>query len=168
MSTKRRSNHQNVQAMRKHLTQQTTVFPQPHANSDYWHLPLPVARDWIDAPDTSLATRTQCVQMLVNRAQHLITLAPPDGQRTRVVVAITLPKLFDSQLIVFFGTAYFLTFFTRDTDFQRWTPLPPTRSFISEWDIHVPTGLMEQGYEEEINDEAYQHCGERWFIGQLQ
>jgi Protein of unknown function (DUF3916) len=52
---------------------------------------------------------------MLNAANDLRTAQRRRAVECRVVVAIDLPQLFDSQLIVFFGQEYFSRFFTRDT-----------------------------------------------------
>jgi len=171
MNTKQRGLRRKCENMVRRITEQTEVFPQPHepngVYSSYWHLHLPVAQDFIDSPKTPFGVRRLCVQTLVNRAYHLAAIAPVNDRSTRVVVAVDLPELWKSQIIVFFGTKYFDTFFNRNTETQRWTRLPQNRSLVQEWSISIPEGFSEHGYLEEINEEDYNHRGELWFIGQL-
>jgi len=62
-----------------------------------------------------------------------------------VIAAIDLPRLFDSQLIVFFGQDYFSRFFTRETPDQMWVALPPHRSLEREWSLRIPKGFLRVG-----------------------
>jgi len=86
---------------------------------------------------------------------------------TRVVVAVWTPDLWRSQMIVFFGSKYFDTFFNRNNATQRWTQLEENRSLVWEWKINLPNTFSERGYHEEINEPDFHQSGELWFIGQL-
>ena len=175
MKTKIRGLRRKCLNMVTHISEETAVFPGPHwEDAGYWHLHLPIADNLIDSAKNSFGVRRLCVQTLITRAHHLASIAPVGETSTRVVVAIDLPRLFGSQIIVFFGSDYFDTFFNRDTDSQRWTPLEANRSLVREWNLQIPSGFSEHGYHEEINDlhEAFgepdvKHSGEVWFVGQL-
>jgi hypothetical protein len=167
MKTKQRGLHRKCQDMVRRISEQTEVFPKPHQESDYWHLHLPVAYGLLDSTSTPFGVRRLCVQTLVARAKYLASIAPAGEVSTRVVVAINLPELWSSQIIVFFGSKYFDAFFNRNTEAQRWTKLPQNRSLVREWSIIPPEGFSEHGFLEEIDEEGYNHKGELWFIGQL-
>jgi hypothetical protein len=132
----------------------------------YWHAHLPLSRDFIDSPRTPRGVRRATMQALLDAADHLRLTRKTIGG-TRVVAAIDLPFLFDSQLIVFFGESHWTGFFDRRSDDQTWTKLPPSRSLAREWSLIVPRGMVEQGYREVIRDEDYEHTGEVWFVGEL-
>lgn len=75
-----------------------------------------------------------------------------------MIAAIDLPRLFDSQLIVFFGQDY-SRFFTRETSDQRWVALPPHRSLERDWSLRIPAGFSEWGFSE-TRDEDFERRGE--------
>ena len=166
MKTKERGLHRKCENMVRRITEQTQVFPWPHEGSGYWHLHLPVARNFLRATNTSFGVRRLCVQTLIDRAHHLAGIAPVSKPSTRVVVAINLPELWNSQIIVFFGSSYFDTFFQRNTTAQRWTKIAGGRSLTKDWKTQVPADFSEIGYDEEIQDEDCAHTGKIWFIGQ--
>lgn len=147
------------------IEQATRHFPQPHPNSGYWHLHLPVASGFIDSAATPHCARKLCVQILLERAFHLTTLAPPD-QLSRVVVAAALPDLWASQIIVFFSQEYFSSFFTRDSDQQKWIALNE-KSLAKKWSLALPKEFEEKGFRQEIVDEDRSFINELWFFGQL-
>lgn len=164
MKTKQRGLYRKCKNMVRLISEQTEVFPKPHQDSVSWHLHLPVFHGLVDSSSTPSGVRRLCVQTLISRAQHLASIAPTSEIQTRVVAAVSLPNLFDSQIIVFFGSKYFDKFFNRNTETQRWTRLPQNRSLVQEWRIRIPAEFSERGYLEEINEEAYNHKGELWFI----
>ncbi len=171
MKTKIRGLRRKCNNMVMQITEQTKVFPQPHEPSGiysgYWHLPLPVAQDFIDSAKAPFGVRRLCVQTLVNRAYHLAAIAPVGDTSTRVVVAVSLPNLWQSQIIVFFGSDYFDKFFSRNTATQTWTRLEGHRSLVREWKIQLPDGFSERGYHEEIDEPDFHQSGEIWFVGQI-
>lgn len=134
----------------------------------YWHAHLPVAQAFIDSPRTPGSVRRLCVQSIVEAADRLRSRQQARTIQCRVVAAVELPGLFNSQIIVFFGDDYFSSFFQRDTPEQRWTPLEPRRSLAREWTLKVPGGFVERGFEEVIAEEDYQHRGELWFFGDVE
>ncbi len=143
----------------------TKTFPNPHHKMDYWHLHLPLSQDFIDSQRTPFSVRRLCVQTCINRAHHLSLIAPVI-RKTRVVVAIFLPQIWQSQIIVFFEEDYFSTFFNRNTAAQRWIPIEST-CLSKRWSLVLPSGFSEQGYREERNDADGFYSSEVWFIGQL-
>jgi hypothetical protein len=82
-----------------------------------------------------------------------------------VIAAIDLPRLFDSQLIVFFGQDYFSRLFTRETPDQTWVALPPHRSLERERSLRIPAGFSEWGFSETLRDDDFERRGEIWFCG---
>ena len=163
---KQRGLRRKCRNMVRRITEQTATFPQPHQGASFWHLHLPVARDFISSGATPFKVRSLCAQTLINRAHHLAALAPSDGE-TRVVTAVTPQDLWDSQIIVFFGSEYFDTFFTRDSPDQKWTPLDLNRGLQRRWNLELPANFRERGYQEELNMEDFRFQQELWFIGQL-
>lgn len=146
----------------------TAKFPQEdYVGCGYWHMHLPTGPAIIDSPQTPKSVRKTCIQTLIDRAKHLSTIKPVNIVPTRVVAAISLPNLFEAQIIVFFGSTYFETFFDRDSSQQRWILLPDDRSMVKEWDLSLPNNFIERGYRQIIQDKDVSHEDEIWFIGEL-
>lgn len=157
-----------IKSMVENMYEYTEEFPEEHyEGAGYWHMHLPVAQDLIDSSNTPQSVRKLCVQTLIDRVEHLVKAKPKTEESSRVVGSIDLPNLWDSQITVFFDQSYFEEFFDRDSDEQRWIPLPPNRNIAREWGLEVPSDLKIKGYKEEIHDEDYDHVGEIWFIGEL-
>jgi hypothetical protein len=146
----------------------TTVPRDDREWCGYWHVHLPLAQTFIDSQSTPRSVRRLCIQSLVDPAARLRESQRHRSTRCRVVAAVSLPLLFDSQLIVFFGDEYWNQFFRRDTPEQRWIALAPTRSLAREWGVLLPDGFEERGYAESIADEGFQSEGERWFLGDVE
>jgi hypothetical protein len=158
---------QECEEMVRRISEATEQFPKPHLGYDFWHFHLPILPEFIDSPNTPSDIRKLCVQTLLARAHHLASIAPRNEMPTRIVVAVSLPKLASSQIIVFFGSEYFKSFFTRDRPGQVWTPLEEKRSLAREWEIQIPPGFIERGIRQEITETDFRYDGEIWFIGQL-
>ncbi len=150
----------------RRLAEVTQSFPAPHDEGGYWHLHLPTARSFIDSPRTPQSVRRECVQLLLDAASRLIALRP-SSVAAPVMVAVTTPLLFNSQLIAFFSPDCFTSFFRRVDPDQRWTPLPASRSLVREWRLLLPRSFSERGFHEHIDEEDYEHNGEIWFFGEL-
>ena len=163
---KTRGVRRRCSTLARRLAEVTQSFPAPHDGHGYWHLHLPTARSFIDSPRTPQSVRRECVQLLLDAASRLIALRP-SSIAAPVVVAVTTPFVFDSQLIAFFSPDYFASFFHRDEPDQRWTALPASRSLVREWRLSLPPSFSERGFHEHIHDEDYEHHGEIWFFGEL-
>lgn len=162
--SKPRGLRRKFRQMVRRIEAETELFP-PRDVESYWHLHLPVARTFIDSQRTPFTTRRLCVQTLIDRAHHLSRVAP-ESEDIRVVVAVTLPELWASQIIVFFGPNYFDRFFERSGDEQQWV-LIENRSLINEWQLKLPPEFQEQGYDETICEEELLFKSRIWFIGNL-
>ncbi len=93
---------------------------------------------------------------------------PDDKEKYRVVVAVELPDLWGSQIIVFKGDFYFKNFFDRNDEYQKWLLLTDDRDIQSEWGLTVTSDGQISGFKEVIADEdGYHYEGEIWFIGEL-
>ncbi|USK71037.1 DUF3916 domain-containing protein [Peribacillus asahii] len=57
---------------------------------------LPVSQDFISSSNTPIGIRKICIETLISRAEHLIKIKPMTSEKTRVVVAIDLPGLWNS------------------------------------------------------------------------
>lgn len=152
--------------MVKRIKEYTLVFPTEFYNG-YWHLHLPVHQGFIGSDKTPRKIKRLCMQTLVNRAEHLIELKPDDQEIYRVVVAIDLPGLWNSQIIVFRGDDHFKNFFNRNTEYQKWIPLSDNRNIQTEWGLTVPDSLAISGFQEVIDDEDGYYESEIWFIGEI-
>lgn len=143
------------------------VFPsEDRPGCGYWHAHLPVAQGFIDSPRTPYGVRKSCIHALVRTADRLRDRRPA-GLESRVVAAISLPNLWGSQIIVFFGTQYWSTFFDRSSPDQEWTPLPRSRSIAREYALSLPNQMVERGYREIIRDDDYESQSDISFIGEL-
>lgn len=166
--SKVRGTRRKCRAMIEAIEASAQTFPtECDAEGRYWHAHLPVDQAFIDSLKTPHWVRRQCVQSLIDATERLRSLKPKSDDPIRVVASVSLPELWDSQIIVFFDYDYFRTFFDRDSAYQTWTPLAESRSLRREWGLKMPGILTERGYHKRIRDEDYAHDGEVWFLGEL-
>lgn len=153
--------------MSQRIIEHTSSFPTDFSNG-YWHFPLPVAQAFIDSNKTPRKIKRFCIQVLLDRAVRLLHMKPNDEEKYRVVVAVGLPSLWSSQIIVFQGDAHFENFFNRNDEYQKWIRLADDRSIQREWGLSIANDLQIVGYKEIITEEELpDYEGEIWFIGEL-
>ena len=147
----------------------TETMPNPTESSlGYWHLHLPFSQDYVDSKKTPNKMRRDIMQMLISRVNYLINIKTKEQIDYRIYSIISLPNLFDSQIVVLPDKSWFDGFFERDTKEQKWIPLSLERNIVSEWDLSVPKGMDILGIREEITDEDGEKFeSEIWFVGEL-
>lgn len=151
----------------KQIEVYTATFPEDFGNG-YWHLHLPADYKFIASSRTPRRAKKLCLQAMLDGAARLVDLKPENGRTYRAVVAVDLPQLWSSQIILFEGDDYFRHFFERSGEPERWTPLPAFRSLQAEWRLSCPADWRHSGFLETIADEdGYRYEGEIWFIGEL-
>lgn len=157
-------------SLKKYLLVDTETFPEPDYDYGYTHFHLPTSQSFIDSSKTPVSVRKQCIQLMIDRIHFLIENKPNLDITTRVVALISLPDLWNSQIIVFFGDEYFSSFFDRNWEYQKWIPLPEKRSIEKEWGLSIPENMKIRGYRQEIIDEDDiddKFINELWAIGEL-
>lgn len=107
------------------------------------------------------------IKELIDSGLRLIENRPKTHADKQVVISISLPHIWDSQITIFYSPAYFNNFFDRNSPEQKWTPIKDSAHFIKSYNIQIPEKMKIQGYIEEIKDEDENSTGEVWFIGEL-
>jgi len=133
----------------------------------YWHAHLPIRRSFIHSVGLPWSVRRLCIQSLLDAALQLQLAQVSRGTSCRVVAAIDLPSLADSQLIVFFGDEQLFRFFQRQSPDQTWVALPRHRSLEREWKLRRPKGFLEWGFEETLDEDGMPQVSEVWFFGNV-
>ncbi|MBF0206263.1 MAG: DUF3916 domain-containing protein [Oligoflexia bacterium] len=145
----------------------TLNFPEENLEDGFWHIHLPVKRSFIDSAKVPFGIKRACMQSLIDRAEHLIKIKPVTESISRVVVLINLSHLWDSEIIVFFGSNHYNGFFDRNNDSQKWLPLPKDRDISIECKLLLPQNFKIRGFKEIINDDDLTYESELWFLGEL-
>ena len=150
------------------FNEMTETMPNPNEKSlGYWHLHLPFSQEYIDSKKTPNKLRRDIMQMLINRVDYLKNIKTKEQSDYRIYSIISLPNLFDSQIVVLPDKSWFDGFFERDSDEQKWITLDKHRNLIEEWNLILPSALEVRGYKEIISEDNYNYEGEIWFIGEL-
>lgn len=148
------------------IEENTMTFPTEFYNGN-WHMHLPVGQDFISSDKTPQKVKRSCIQALVDRAEYLKGLQPHGDEKYRVAVLITLPSLWNSQIIIFKGEDDFKDFFNRDSDYYKWIPLSDDRNIQTDWKLAIPDDFAITGFKEVIDDEDGYYESEIWFIGDI-
>lgn len=150
------------------ITALTKIVPNPDDSGlGYWHLHLPFHQGYIDSKKTPNTLRRDIMQLLIDRVAYMKSIKTKEQGQYRVYSVISLPHLFDSQIVVLPDDSWFDDFFERDTEEQKWIPLDEQRNIVEEWGLNSSPKLEVRGYQEIIVDDDYIHKGEIWFIGEL-
>lgn len=165
---KTRGMRRKCREMVREIYEGTNEFPcLDYDGNSFWGLKPPFARYFIESSRTPHAVRRLCVQTLIDRAAHLVRLRPPELKSARVVVVISLPEMWSSELIVFFDGEYFANFFRRTDSYQQWKRLRPDIRLTRRWNLRVPDNFLEATFYEKILDDGYRYSGIIWAIGEL-
>lgn len=150
------------------LVSTTNDFPDLE-NQLYWHLHMPCSDLLLNSPKTPSYIRSGCIKTIIERTKYLINIKPHSMRNSKVVAAISIPYLWDSQIIVFNDNEYFNSFFDRNDKHHKWLPISneDTSRFLNKWSISTTGDLEIKGYKEIICDDDYNYQGEIWFIGEL-
>jgi hypothetical protein len=150
------------------LTDLTKTMPIPNDYGlGYWHLHLPFSQECIDSKNTPNKFRRDIMQKLIVRVEHLINIKTKEQSDYCIYAIISLPNLFDSQILVIPDKSWFGGFFERNSAEQKWIPLDSERNLIKEWNLVLSSDLKVQGFKEIISDDEFNYEGEIWFIGEL-
>jgi hypothetical protein len=151
----------NVFANRlKHYTE---YFPDTEDDT-YWHIHMPCSDILLNSPKSPSFVKVGCANIIIERTKHLINIRPKSMEATKIVGVINLYNLWSSQIIIFYDTEYFNQFFQRDSEYQKWIPIPTDYKRYFLRDIK---DLSVKGFKEIIKDEDYEYNGELWFVGEL-
>jgi hypothetical protein len=150
------------------LTELTKIIPNPNEYGlGYWHLHLPFSQEYIDSKKTPNKLRRDIMQKLIERVNYLISIKTTEQSDYCIYAIISLPNLFDSQIVVLPDKSWFVGFFERNSKEQKWIPLDSDRNIIKEWNLVLSSDLKVRGFKEIISDDEINHVGEIWFIGEL-
>lgn len=148
-----------------------TYFTEP-ARKEYGYngSKTPVASNIINPPSATYEMQRRYVTLVLQAAQRLRSIKPPELAKTRVVAFVTWPKLFDSGVDVFFDPDYWNSFTTRNSADQVWTPLAVNESLSAQLNIDIPSGFIEHGYHFFNSDDSfkppYTEEGQVWFYSE--
>ena len=161
-----RGNKRKLNAFKRHLTEAVSEFPsEDYEACGYWHMHMPCSQSWIDQNTFSTRQRKECILAILEATEHLISIKR-NRKNTRVVCSISWPSLWDSQIIVFFGSDYYDRFFDRRSPEQEWTE-KPAGWLLKTFDLNIPESMTERVYLERIRDEDFESETTLVFVGEL-
>lgn len=131
---------------------------------EYEHFHVP-STPWIECPKTSRKVKTAFCKKWIEKTNEFICQKPDNLTFCKVVAVISYPKLWDSQIIIFYDEKYYKDFWNRKGPYQTWIRIEDkTRSFIKTRGIK--TWLPETGYKEIINEEDKIYKSYLWYYGE--
>ena len=114
-------------------------------------------------PKTSGKVKTAFCRKWISKTEEFICQNKENEGFCKVVGVISVPCLWDSQIIFFYDEAYYNSFWDRKGPDQTWT-LIENGSLAA--DRGIKTELTETGYVEEIIDEDYSYRDLLWFYSE--
>ena len=129
---------------------------------EHFHVPCPV---WLDMPRTSSKIKTAFCKAWIRKTEEILKAKPKNFEFCKVVCAICIPYVRDSQIIIFYNQKYYETFWNRHGDYQNWSKIPDGRSLMKE--RNIVTDLKEYGFKEILTDEDYTSVSQIWFYGEV-
>ena len=136
-----------------------------HANEykfEHFHVPSSV---WIEMPKTSSKIKTLFCKAWIRKTEEILKAKPEGVEFCKVVCDLTVPNLWDSQIIIFYDRDYYDNFWNRHGGYQDWSRIKNGMSFIKE--RNIVTDLKEVGYKETITDEDKISVSNIWFYGEM-
>lgn len=137
--------------------------PFTKTNKEYEHFHVPGTM-FIEHNKTSAKIKKSFYKEWIRTAESFINQKPEIVPFCKVVALLSTPHLWSSEIIIFYDENYYTSFWERNTDYQKWTPI---RGY-SFADIHnLNTDLYELGIHEIIQDNHIIFEEELWFYGDV-
>lgn len=139
--------------MANRIKERTSVFPVLVNHS--WHLHIPTSMKFINSPTLPDNVKIRLIQLLIDRAQHLLSMKPHDNKNYRVTVAITLKELWSSQIILYEERekTYYPSYFSTNDEYHKLIPLILGQKFKFEHYLKLPEQFYILGYKEIFFDD---------------
>ncbi|ESQ79585.1 DUF3916 domain-containing protein [Asticcacaulis sp. YBE204] len=147
-------------------------WPDTHprgAGFDSWK--TPVAGSLVNLPNSSRHTQRRYIELVLRAAVNMRNHKPDAAQGARVTAILTLPKLFDSGVHIFFNESYWQRFAERHNSDDLWIPLLPSRGLLKSYGLRVPEGFEARGYRtywrDDTIDPPYEKTREVWIYSEV-
>ena len=129
---------------------------------EHYHVP---SNPWIEMPKTYSKIKTEFCKAWIKKTEEILKAKPKDLEFCKVVCNLTIPNLWDSQIIIFYDKKYYDSFWDRHNEYQDWSLIESAFSLVKE--RNIDTELKETVYKETINDEDYTSISYMWFYGEV-
>lgn len=141
-----------------HNPQQSVFSEDEH----YWNFKIPVEINLVQGKYSTLKTKADCAQAMINACSNLITATTG--------MNYSLPDMFTSEICLYRSEDYYQSFITENRSENGASALIKERSLAAERGPILPANVQELGvtleyYGSEDRDEWL--TGERWYHGQL-
>ncbi|WP_338637195.1 DUF3916 domain-containing protein [Erwinia persicina] len=170
-----RTKVRNIPRRLKALNQWADTFHNPQRSvfsedEHYWNFKIPVEINLVQGKYSTLKTKADCAQAMINACSNLITATAGMNYSPRITAVICLPDMFTSEICLYRSEDYYQSFITEDRSKNGVTALIKERSLAAEWGLILPANVQELGitleyYGSQDPDEWF--TGERWYYGQL-
>jgi hypothetical protein len=133
----------------------------------YEHFHVPCCRQLLEGPGTRGWVQTAFCRKWLETAERFLAEKPADLPFCKVVAVLEWPGLWDSQLIIFYDSAYYDSFWDRQGPWQTWTPLPAD-AVPETCRRGIRTALRARGYAQCLRDEenGREFRDTLWFYGE--
>ncbi|PQK95194.1 DUF3916 domain-containing protein [Pantoea ananatis] len=146
---------------------QRSVFSE---DEHYWNFKIPVEINLVQGKYSTLKTKADCAQTMINACSNLITATAGMNYSPRITAVICLPDMFTSEICLYRSEDYYQSFITENRSENSATALIKERSLAAEWGLILPANVQELGITREYygsEDRNEWFTGERWYYGQL-
>lgn len=161
---KARGQRRKLRALEREIE---ALQPFQETSGSYEHFHVPCRRDFLEGTAIRGWVRTAFCRAWLEAAARFLKQKPDVLPFCKVVAVLSFPHLWDSQLIVFYDSAYYETFWERKGPWQSWEPVP--EETVSEIRRRgVETSLAEKGYREILrNEDGTEYREILWFYGEI-
>jgi len=130
-----RNPQRHIRSLKKWASQFENNYPTDQLSEPYQIWKIPVLDRLVQGRTTTTEIQKECVWQMIQAIEHLIA-ARPTGTASRVVILITLPNLFDTEIRIFQSSRYMDNFYKDADGIGQLIPLEKSES--NQIDTLVP------------------------------
>ncbi len=164
-----RNPQRHIRSLKKWTSQFEGNYPTEQLGAPYQRWKIPVLDRFIQGRTTTPEIQKECVWQMIQALEHLVA-ARPAGIASRVVVLITLPNLFDTEIRIFQSPEYMDSFYKNADDIGRLIPVEKSEeSQIDQLVPFFPLFMQRKGYKVITANEGATgsiHTKELWVLGE--
>ncbi len=141
-------------------------FPSEYKKNSYWNYKIPTLDRLVNPPTTSIDIQKHCVLAMFQAMEHLAIAKPDECSDAIITTLIQYPKMFHSELCIFFDKEYYDFFYTRNNTDQSLTPIVENVRLSDKLNIRVPKIFNEKGYIHNYTDDwegNWKQYSEEWW-----
>ncbi len=128
----------------------------------YWNCKLPVLDRLVSQRFSTDSIQIRAVKSLLRAGENIRNARPAHLADSIVVVVVTFPDMFDSEVCVFFDRNHYSRFISRNSTDQKLVPTTKD-SLCKRMGFGIPAGFSEAGYDFEfVNDDDDWEYSQWW------